>query len=117
MSRQRAGRKVAMMTAIAGAVLLAGCPGPAGPPGVSGYEIVEVEQTITMAPGDTGEFVTATCPAGKKVLGGGYSSGGFFTFLNSSPVGDDRWQVLVVNRHDLTFTAPVAVRAICANVA
>lgn len=87
--------------------------GPTGPPGISGYEIVEVEQTITMAPGDPGVFVTATCPSGKKILGGGYSSGGFFTFLNSSPVGDSGWQVLVVNRHTTTFTAPVTVRAIC----
>lgn len=95
---------------------LTACPGPPGPPGISGYEIVEIEQTITMAPGDEGRFVTATCPSGKKVLGGGYSSGGFFTFLNSSPVGDEAWQVLVVNRHSATFTAPVTVRAICAVV-
>lgn len=102
---------------VGGAVLtLAACPGPAGPPGISGYEIVEVEQSITMAPGDEGVFVTATCPDGKKVLGGGYSSGGFFTFLNSSPVGDNAWQVLVVNRYTTTFTAPVFVRAICAVV-
>lgn len=113
-------RHVTTPLLVAGAVLaLTACPGPAGPPGppgVSGYEIVEVERSITMAPGDEGVFVTATCPDGKKVLGGGYSSGGFFTFLNSTPVGDNAWQVLVVNRHTGTFTAPVFVRAICAVV-
>ena len=99
---------------------LAGCPpaepGPPGPPGISAYEIVTEEKSITLNPGDEGVFVTAICPDDKKVLGGGYSSGGFFTFLNSSPVEDDRWQVLVVNRTDMSFTAPVWVRAICARV-
>ncbi|MBW1878675.1 MAG: hypothetical protein JRI25_18855 [Deltaproteobacteria bacterium] len=87
-----------------------------GPPCVSGYEIVQVGNTIEMAPGDNGVFVSAYCPSGKKILGGGYSSGGFFTFMNSSPVGDQGWQVLVVNRHTTTFSAPVTVRAICAVV-
>lgn len=108
------------MLVTAGVLALTACPGPAGPegpPGLSGYEIVEVERTITSAPGDEGTFVTATCPDGKKILGGGYSSGGFFTFLNSSPVGDNAWQVLAVNRHTATFTATVFVRAICAVVA
>jgi hypothetical protein len=87
-----------------------------GPPCVSGYEIVQVGKTIEMAPGDDGVFVSAYCPSGEKILGGGYSSGGFFTFMNSGPVGDQGWQVLVVNRHTTTFSAPVTVRAICAVV-
>lgn len=121
-AKTRRVRSPVTTTVLAGAAVLAltACPGPAGPPGppgISGYEIVEVERTITAAPGDEGTFVTATCPDGKKILGGGYSSGGFFTFLNSSPVGDNAWQVLAVNRHTTTFTAPVFVRAICAVVA
>jgi len=80
------------------------------------YEIVQVSRTIDMAPGDQGVFVTAYCPSDKNVLGGGYASGGFFTFVNSGPVGDSGWQVLVVNRHTLSFSAPVTVSAICAVV-
>ena len=97
-----------------------GAANPQGPraaaTGWSGYQVVSVSKSINMAPGASGKYVTAPCPRGKKVLGGGYSSGGFFTFMNNGPVNDDRWQVLVVNRHTAAFNANVTVYAICANV-
>lgn len=88
--------------------------GPPGLPGIQGYEIVEVSQTVTLAPGDEGQFLTAFCPEGKKVLGGGRTFGGFFSIMNDAPLGDSAWQVLVVNRSDITTTASVGVFAICA---
>lgn len=121
-AKTRLGRSPVIGTLLVGGAVLwltacPGPPGPEGPPGINGYEIVQVDRTIEMAPGDEGVFVTATCPSGKKILGGGYSSGGFFTFMVDGPVGDQAWQVLAVNRHTLTFTATVTVRAICAIVA
>jgi hypothetical protein len=45
--------------------------GPQGPPGVSGYEIVAGDVPL---PDNTPEkSATARCPAGKVVIGGGYS--------------------------------------------
>jgi hypothetical protein len=55
----------------------AGAAGPAGPPGISGYQLV------TGTNGTTGPLFhgeTATCPAGKKVLGGG----GFVNGVNGA---------------------------------
>lgn len=91
--------------------------GPPGLPGIQGYEVVEISQTVTLAPGDEGQFLTAFCPDGKKVLGGGRTFGGFFTIMNDGPLGDDGWQVLVINRSDVTSTANVSVFAICARAA
>lgn len=45
----------------------AGPAGPAGAPGVSGYEIVTQDVT-----GPGGTIAEASCPAGKKVLSGGW---------------------------------------------
>jgi hypothetical protein len=45
-----------------------GDPGAQGAPGISGYEIVH---SVSPADSSTTKFVWATCPAGKKVLGGG----------------------------------------------
>lgn len=67
--------------------LPAGAQGPAGPaggagaqgpkgdqgaPGISGLQIVEG----TLVSGAGSHIATAACPAGKKAIGGGYSTGG-----------------------------------------
>jgi hypothetical protein len=46
-----------------------GSSGPSGLAGVSGYEIVDTHGTL---PPNGSTSVVATCPAGKRVLGGGY---------------------------------------------
>ena len=56
----------------AGAVGPAGAPGPAGAagkPGIRGYEVVQNGSSFSTHPA-TG----ADCPAGKKVIGGGYNT-------------------------------------------
>lgn len=85
--------------------------------GVSGYQQVSETRTVSLAPGEDGQFITVTCPAGKKVLGGGRSYGGFFTITNDGPISDTEWQVLVINRSDVNSTAQVRVTAICADAA
>ena len=66
-----------------------GPTGPAGPPGVSGYEIVEATFDVP-----AGGFVrnSVSCPAGKKVLGGGAQvvgegSADFHTIIQEATVG------------------------------
>ncbi len=84
---------------------------------ISGYEQVKVTQTVSLSPGENGQFITVTCPAGKKVLGGGRNVGGFFTITNDGPISDSAWQVLVINRWTSPNTADVTVTAICADAA
>ena len=47
----------------------AGPAGADGKPGISGYEVVKAGSLFT-----PGSIAAATCPAGKKVLGGGYDT-------------------------------------------
>jgi hypothetical protein len=81
-----------------------GNPGPAGPAGtgVTGYEVIRGSNTA-IAAGATA-LVAATCPAGKKVVGGGYVNYG--TDTDDVVTSDypytanhqwDSWRVRVVN--------------------
>jgi hypothetical protein len=107
-----------------------GPPGPkgdkgnAGSPGVSGYEIVTTASG-TLSTSAVFSVQTATCPSGKKVLGGGgYLAplGGTYydniAIESSFPLADNRWQVVAsvvkppASPGDWQFTA----YAICANV-
>ncbi len=93
-----------------------GDPGPQGPKGdpagVSGYEIVTNVDTL---PPGSGLHVVATCPAGKKVLGGGYSSGENLATERSIPTNNGTAWDIFVNDTD-NVGQGVAVIAICANV-
>jgi hypothetical protein len=55
--------------AAAGAAGPAGPPGPAGPASIPGYQVIFTSGP-TVAPGADSTF-TASCPVGKKALGGG----------------------------------------------
>ncbi len=88
-----------------------GSQGPAG--GVSGWEIVTQYELI---PGDNGigtHVVIATCPTGKKVLGGGFYTSSI-EVLRSDPRSDTEWWIWVVNH--LNVSGGVQVSAICASV-
>jgi hypothetical protein len=58
---------------------------------------------------DDPSAVTSARPPQRPPVGG---QNHFVTFMNSGPVGDNAWQVLVANRHTTAFTAPMFVRAI-----
>ena len=112
-------------------MLPAGEQGPAGPPGppgaqgnpglngVSGHEIVLATSPTNS---DTEKVVTAACPAGKKVVGGGgYAFN--FTFpdevaiVASFPVNGNAWRV-VTQETDAYAPAWLArTYAICATLA
>ena len=51
----------------------AGPAGPAGPSGISGWQIVEADSA---SDGSATKQVTASCPSGKRVLGGGLQISG-----------------------------------------
>jgi hypothetical protein len=68
-----------------------GQPGTPGPAGVAGYEIINTHGTLPL----NGSIeVTATCPAGKRVIAGGYVAPSVLDTASSSrPEGDNGWRV------------------------
>jgi hypothetical protein len=68
-----------------------GQPGTPGPAGVAGYEIISTHETLPL----NGSIeVTATCPTGKRVIGGGYVAPTVLDAASSSrPEGDEGWRV------------------------
>jgi hypothetical protein len=91
----------------------AGQPGPAGATGISGYEVVNTAPA-TLGPGAI-TAVSASCPAGKKVLGGGGTVGHDVRILASRPVGETAWWWQAQNEGASTVTGMQGY-AICANV-
>jgi hypothetical protein len=91
-----------------------GDTGPAGPAGASGYEVVKATtQTLNSTEGSA----VATCPAGKKVLGGGgwteQIQGAGQPLLNvSAPVQETSWNVQVWSAKPGNWVT--VVYAICA---
>jgi hypothetical protein len=98
-----------------------GPPGPPGPAGVSGYEIVTQEQQDNSFAFFGGQ--SASCPTGKKVLGGGASAltadgavQGGYEVLQEYPAGDSGWAAVfnIANRLGTSFI--LTTYAICATV-
>ncbi|HLZ69595.1 MAG TPA: hypothetical protein VKV26_06740 [Dehalococcoidia bacterium] len=91
-----------------------GPAGPQGPSGVSGYQVVTASST---AVGSGNAIVTASCPAGERVLGGGgASSNGNAQLFASFPTSDAsgwtaQWHA------DVHVTTQLTAYAICAAVA
>jgi hypothetical protein len=94
--------------------------GTQGPAGVSGYATAVPVTSPVKAATDTSDTETATCPAGTKVLGGGYSiaaaDAGGVVATASFPSGTGTWQVnaQVVAGFTLTGTWTVTAYATCA---
>ncbi len=76
-----------------------------------GYETIRVGP-VTVAPNARYQQIL-TCPAGKRVVGGGVQSGSDFSrMISSYPVGSTAWEVMGYN--DLkTGTASIVAYAIC----
>jgi Collagen triple helix repeat (20 copies) len=95
-----------------------GVTGPAGAPGLSGYVIatVTVPDTNVAAKGGV-----AGCPAGKRVIGGGYATtppgiSNLAAVFNGPNAAGTAWTVQVEDTLG-TQTWGIVVRAICATVA
>lgn len=102
-----------------GPVGLTGATGAQGASGVSGYQIVtQITKAVSLAPSGFQVFYVS-CPAGKKVLGGGErldNVGGIWTVQDSVAVTDTTWGVGIGNTGGSTITGDVTVQAICANM-
>ena len=99
----------------AGTAGSSGAQGSTGPAGIAGYEVVTVSVEHPFERFD--EMVVAHCPAGKKVIGGGYKVDPMKGRVrhNNPDDGNDGWYVWIDN---LALNTPtVAAYAICANVA
>jgi hypothetical protein len=94
-----------------------GATGPQGPPGVGAREQISAETPLTAL---GSKNVTATCPAGKKVLGGGVEVSGAgrgrVTVTENKPTGDNAWEAEAFEAVATPLTWKLVVHAICANV-
>ena len=97
--------------------------GPEGPAGVSGYEIVRALAPVSAAGVNAGGRVTgiAVCPAGKRVISGGFdavytqsAAASGLVSSSSFPLSTSSWQATMRNPGGFAVTAvTVTVYAIC----
>jgi len=94
-----------------------GPQGPAGPPGISAREQVSIETPLSST---SSKNITATCPAGKKALGGGVELGGTgrnrVTPTENKPAGDNAWEGEAFEAVATNATWKLVVHVICATV-
>ena len=102
----------------AGAVGPPGLRGPQGEVGISGYEVVLLGGILEIGVRDG--FFEASCPLGKKVLGGGEATfNRDIKILSSSPSDDgSRWFVSTTTSsgNNIATRSAANVRIVCANV-
>src|SRR5215213_11792459 len=89
-----------------------GPKGDAGAPGISGRESV-IGAEVSVNPGQVGG-AQVTCPAGKKVMGGGGGSEGNTPITAIGQITDSTWSVVVRNNEG--FSVQVSANAVCAQV-
>ena len=89
-----------------------GDPGPQGAPGVSGYEVATASPP---ADSTSRKFARASCPAGKRVVGGGHSIPytGSYEIIRSYPDGNT-WYVIADHTGGGNWT--VIAYAVCVAV-
>jgi hypothetical protein len=94
-----------------------GPAGPQGPPGVSAREQVNAESPLNSLPSKN---LTATCPAGKKALGGGVELSGpgrnRVSTTEDQPFGDNGWEAEAFEVVATPANWKVVVHVICATV-
>ena len=88
----------------------ASAPGPAST--AAGLVTTTSQSIGTFAP-DQEAAVSVVCAAGKKVIGGGFSSDGAVFSLDSHPANDTTWRVYLVNGDETQPAPNVTVYAIC----
>jgi hypothetical protein len=91
-----------------------GDKGDPGSPGLSGYELVEGPDTAVLAPGQAAAAI-ASCPGGKKAIGGGIDSDAALGLETSNPVNNDtQWRVVAKNVD--SSSSSFSAYAVCATV-
>jgi hypothetical protein len=89
-----------------------GPKGDAGAPGISGREYV-IGAEVSVNPGQIGG-AQVTCPAGKKVMGGGGGTEGNAPIVAIGQINDSTWAVNIRNNEGVP--AQVSANAVCAQV-
>jgi hypothetical protein len=89
-----------------------GDKGDPGAAGISGRELVSGAET-SLNPGQTGG-AQVSCPAGKKVIGGGGGSESVVAISAMGQINDSTWAVIAKNLE--ASPAKLSAIAICANV-
>ncbi len=96
----------------------AGATGPVGPTGITGHEVVTLGGILPVGVRD-GSF-TLTCPAGKKVLGGGVSTfNKDIQITANTPLdGGTQWIVntTTYSGNNIAAVSAVNLRVVCASV-
>ena len=95
----------------------AGPAGPAGPQGAPGLAGVEIVTAVSERDSDPTHAVTATCPAGKTVIGGGahiFDASGNAALDESYPPDSTRWYARAYEINATAVNWHVAAYAICA---
>jgi hypothetical protein len=87
-----------------------GLPGAAGAPGVSGYVVVMSPAVYITG---TGGHATADCPAGKKAVGGGFSTVNGSVYASGAKADGSGWLVAALPGGQ---TTTLVAQAICASV-
>lgn len=88
----------------------ASAPGPAS---TAAGLVTTVSQTFgSLAPGQEAE-VMVVCAAGKKVIGGGFSSDGAVYNFDSHPANDTTWRMYLANGDEAQAATNVRVYALC----
>ena len=93
---------------------LAGPAGPQGAPGLAGVEIVTAESADTSL---SSHQVDATCPAGKRVIGGGaqvYGANAEAALDESLPVDATKWRATAYEVNATAENWHVVAFAVCA---
>jgi len=95
-----------------------GLTGAQGPAGVSGYERVESVAQALQLPANSGNHLSAQCPGGKKVVGGGFGIDNTpgVVVANSQPDAnspDTTWFVGLLNTTGNPVSVFVRATAIC----
>jgi hypothetical protein len=89
-----------------------GAAGPAGPAGPVGTPTVTVHPQAFSLGGEGAATVTASCSAGQKAVGGGFTSNGDVFNEDTAPTAqDDGWSIFLINAGD--SSAQGTVYAIC----
>jgi hypothetical protein len=99
-----------------------GPPGAQGNPGVNGVSGLEIVYATSATNSDTEKMVTASCPAGKKVLGGGgYAFNLTFpdevALVASFPYNSNGWRVVLQETDAYAPNWLARAYAICADIA
>lgn len=91
-----------------------GVTGPQGPPGangVSGYQIVRSNRVDVQY--NAQGYAVATCPAGKRAVGGGFGVGGATVYSSSPGINGTDW-VVTATGHNPFALGWIDAIAVCA---